>query len=154
MKKLAFIVLLILATVCCFPIDFRNTSWQMNQDQVIASEQDRAVSETSFSGQEQIVYKTYKDGFPCNIIYTLDNDKLHSASYSFKNDQSMQIFKQLSQELLGQYGKPSFQTESLVVWRLQDTEIALAHLPDKTCYVAYWEKAYFAQMNQLSKPGQ
>ncbi len=66
----------------------------------------------------------------------------------------MQLFNQFNQELLKQYGKPSFQTEKLVVWRLAKTEIALTHLPDNTCYVAYWEKAYFAKINQLAKSGQ
>lgn len=36
----------------------------------------------------------------------------------------------------------------LVGWRLERSEIALTLLTKNTCYVAFWEKAYFARMNR------
>jgi hypothetical protein len=40
-----------------------------------------------------------------------------------------------------------------VGWRLERTEVALTYLPNKTCYVAFWEKTYFARMNNLGPAG-
>ncbi|MCX5841389.1 MAG: hypothetical protein NTY16_08060 [Deltaproteobacteria bacterium] len=154
MKRTLTAVLFILAAISSSGLEFRNTSWQMNRDQVVASEQGCIVSEINVSGQQQIVYKAYVNGYAGNITYVLENDKLLSASYRFKNDHHMEIYNYMNAELLDRYGKPSMQTGKLVVWRLENTEIALAHLPDNTCYVAYWEKNYFAQMSQITKANQ
>jgi hypothetical protein len=52
-------------------------------------------------------------------------------------------------DLTKRNGMPSFERKELVGWRLEKTEIALTHLSDGTTYVAYWEKSYFARMNNL-----
>ena len=87
----------------------------MTRDDVVASELGRAVSETNFEGQQQIVYKTYINEFAGNITYMLENNRLLSASYSFKNDQAMQVFNLMNKELINKYGKPYFQSGKLVV---------------------------------------
>lgn len=144
-------ILFILSAFSASAVEFRNTTWQMSADQVIASEQGSTPSETRASGQVQLVYKTYMDGIAGAITYTLEDDRLVSASYSFKNDRALHVFTRMSKDLQNRHGKPAFQTAKLAVWRLEKTEIALTHLPDNTCYAAYWEKGYFAQMNQLSR---
>jgi hypothetical protein len=48
------------------------------------------------------------------------------------------------------HGAPSIQKESMLAWRLPRTEIALTWLPDKSCYIVYWEKEYFARINGLA----
>ena len=151
MKRTIAAILFILSTFACFALEFRNTSWQMTRENVIASELGRAISETNVEGQQQIVYRTHKNEFVGNITYMLEKNRLLSASYSFKNDKAMQVFNIMNKELANQYGKPYFQAGKLVVWRLEHTEIALTHLPDNTCYVAYWEKAYFALMNNKNE---
>jgi hypothetical protein len=144
-------ILFIFSTSASFGMDFRNTSWQMSRGDVIASEIGRPISETNVANQQEIVYTIFINDVAGKITYLLKNDRLLSASYSFKNDQSMQVFNIMNKELINKYGKPNFQSGKLVVWRLEKTEIALTHLPDNTCYVAYWEKAYFAQTNQMSE---
>jgi hypothetical protein len=38
----------------------------------------------------------------------------------------------------------------MLAWRLPRTEIALTWLPDRSCYVVYWQKEYFARINGLT----
>ncbi len=126
----------------------------MDREQVLASEKATVVSESIALGLRQIVCKIFVNGFTGSVTYMLENDKLISASVSFRNDRTMEMFNQMSKDLSNKHGKPAFQTGKLIVWRLPATEIALAHLPNNMCYVAYWEKGYFAQMNRMSWAGQ
>ena len=59
----------------------------------------------------------------------------------------------MKQDLVGRNGAPSFEKESLAGWRLDRSEIALAHLRDGTTHVSYWEKSYFARINSLTEAG-
>jgi hypothetical protein len=93
------------------------------------------------------------NGFPATITYLLENDKLLSASCTFKRDMDRKAFDRMKQDLIKQYGKPAFEKDNLVGWRPERTEIALAHLPDGTSYAAYWEKTYFARINNLGGSG-
>jgi hypothetical protein len=93
------------------------------------------------------------NGFPATITYLLENDKLLSASYTFKRDPDRKAFDFMKLDLTSRNGKPAFEKENLVGWRLERTEIALAHLPDGSSYAAYWEKAYFARINNLAGTG-
>ncbi len=144
---------LLLVGYASFALEFRNTSWLMSKEQVIASEKERVVSELNLSGQQQIVFRTIVYGFSATLTYLLENDKLLCASYNFRKDPTGKIFSRLSQELTTQYGEPVFEREDLAGWRLEKTEIALAHLPDGTCYAAYWEKTYFARLNSAAARG-
>ncbi len=125
----------------------------MTQEEVIASETGSVVSELSLPGQQQIVFRTVVNGFPATITYILENDRLLSASYTFKRDLDRKAFSSMKQDLASRNGKPAFEEENLVGWRLAKTEIALAYLPDGSSYVAYWEKAYFARINNLVETG-
>ena len=136
-----------------FALEFRNTSWLMSKEEVIASETGRIVSELSLPGQQQVVFRALVNGFPATITYLLENDKLLSASYTFKRDLERVAFDAMKRELTGANGKPTFEKPDLLGWRLQRTEIALAHLPDGTSYAAYWEKTYFARLNNLPGTG-
>jgi hypothetical protein len=138
-----------LVFLCCsvFALEFRKSSWMMTRDEVVASEPGRAVSEKAVQGRQQIVYRTAVGGIPATVTYTLENDRLLSASYTFKRDLARKAFDYMRQDLESQKGAPSFTGENLVGWRLENTEIALAHFSDGTSYVAYWEKEYFARMN-------
>jgi hypothetical protein len=152
--KKAFIALAFLfLSYSTFALEFRKTSWLMTREEVIASETGRVVSELSLPGQQQIVYRTLVNGFPATITYLLENDKLLSASYTFKKDSDRTAFDGMKRDLVRQYGKPVFEKENLVGWRPEKTEIALAHLPDGTTYAAYWEKTYFARINNLAGSG-
>jgi len=152
--KKAFIATILFFLSCSlFALEFRKTSWLMTKEEVIASESGRVVSELSLPGQQQIVFRTLVNGFPATITYLLENDKLLSASYTFKKDTDRTAFDGMKQDLVKQYGKPAFEQENLVGWRLEKTEIALAHLKDGTSYAAYWEKTYFARINNLAEPG-
>jgi hypothetical protein len=140
----------VLVFLCCtsFALEFRKSSWMMTRDEVVASEPGRVVSEKSDQGRQQIVYRTTVGGMPASVTYTLEKDRLLSASYTFKRDPSRKAFDFMRQDLVSQKGAPSFEGENLVGWRLEHTEIALAHFSDGTSYVAYWEKEYFARMNK------
>jgi hypothetical protein len=136
-----------------FALEFRKTSWLMTREEVIASEAGRVVSDLSLPGLQQIVFQTMVNGFPATITYLLENDKLLSASYTFKRDPDRKAFDFMKLDLTSRNGKPAFEKENLVGWRLERTEIALAHLPDGSSYAAYWEKAYFARINNLAGTG-
>jgi hypothetical protein len=153
LKKALFAVSLLFLAYGCFALEFRKTSWLMTKEEVIASETGRVVSVLSLPGQQQIVFRTLVNGFPATITYLLENDKLLSASYTFKRDMDRKAFDGMKLDLIKQYGKPAFEKENLVGWRPERTEIALAHLPDGTSYAAYWEKTYFARINSLAGSG-
>jgi hypothetical protein len=152
LKKAFFVTILLLVAFTSFALEFRNTSWLMSKEEVIASESGRVVSELSLPGQQQVVFRALVHGFPATITYILENDKLLSASYTFKRDVDLEAFNAMKEDLVSQNGPPAFEKENLAGWRLLKTEIALAHLKDGTSYVAYWEKAYFARINNLSTP--
>jgi hypothetical protein len=153
LKTIATMILLLSFPGLCFAAEFRDTHWSMSRDEVIASENGTPASETIAFGQRLIVYKVYAGVYAGEVTYMLLNDRLMAASMSFKNDRSLEMFNRISGELSRKHGKPEFQTATLIVWRLEDTEIALAHLPNNTCYAAYWEKGYFARINRLSWSG-
>jgi hypothetical protein len=153
LKRIVIALLFSFLAYGSFALEFRKSTWMMSRDEVIASESGRAVSETYQSGQQQIVFRTLVSGFPATIIYILENDKLLSGSCTFRRDKDSKAFAAMKQELTGQNGPPSFEKPNLVGWRLQRTEIALAHLPDGTSYAAYWEKEYFARINNLTGSG-
>ena len=153
MKRIVVPLAFFLLAYGSFALEFRKSSWLMTSDEVIASETARIVSETYQSGQQQIVFRTQVSGFPATITYILEKDKLLSASCTFTRDSSRKAFNAMLQDLIDQKGKPSFERDNLVGWRLERTEIALAHLPDGTSYAAYWEKEYFARINNLAGSG-
>jgi hypothetical protein len=122
----------------------------MSKDQVIASEGARLVSELDLKGnQQQVVFQSYLAGFPVTITYLLENNALLSASYTFRRDLDHAAWDAMKHDLQSRDGPPAFEQENLVGWRMPKTEIALAHLKDGTTYVAYWEKSYFARINNL-----
>jgi hypothetical protein len=151
LKRVVIVLALIALASSSYALEFRKTSWLMTKEEVIASETGRVVTVLSLPGQQQIVFRTLANGFPATITYILENDKLLSASYTFTRDLDRKAFDAMKQELIGQNGNPTFEKENIVGWRLEKTEIALAHLPDGTSYAAYWEKAYFARINNLAE---
>ena len=153
MKKTFTAFAFLILAFNAFALEFRNTSWLMTKEEVIASETGRIVSELNLPGQHQVVFRTLVNGFPATITYLLENDKLLSASCTFKRDLDRAAFDAMKQELTRKNGKPTFEKENLAGWRLPRTEIALAHLPDGTSYAAYWEKTYFARLNNLQGTG-
>jgi hypothetical protein len=153
LKRASVVFVFLFLAYSSFALEFRNTSWLMTKEEVIASESGGVVSELSLPGEQQIVFRTLVNGFPATITYLLENDKLLSASCTFKRDLGRKAFDSMKKDLIDQNGKPAFEKENLVGWRLERTEIALAHLPDGTSYAAYWEKAYFARINNLAETG-
>jgi hypothetical protein len=149
----ALISAALLAACSLFAADFRKASWLMTQDQVIASEDANIDSEMEFAGQLQLVFHTQVIGHSGAITYLLENNKLRSATCSFRNDEKRQVYAYMKDQLTGKYGDPSVQKGDMVGWRLERTEIALTYLPNKSCYVAFWEKAYFARINNLHPAG-
>ncbi|MGA2478602.1 MAG: hypothetical protein ABSG63_07625 [Spirochaetia bacterium] len=125
----------------------------MTRDEVIASEQGRVISEKVMPDQSEIVFRTQVGGMPATITYILENDKLLSGSYTFRRDISRKAFDFMRQDLVTQNGAPAFEKGDLVGWRLEKTEIALAHFADGTSYVAFWEKDYFRRMNKTAGMG-
>jgi hypothetical protein len=122
----------------------------MTRDEVVASEPGRVLSERVMPDQLQIVYKTLVNGIQATITYTLENDKLLSGSYTFRRDASRKAFDIMRQDLVTRNGAPAFERGDIVGWRLEKTEIALAHLSDGTSYVAFWEKEYFRRLNRMA----
>ncbi len=143
----------LLAACSVFAADFRQTSWLMTREQIIVAEGANAVSETDFAGQKEMVFRAQVTGHTAAVTYTLENNQLRAASYSFRNDDDRQVYLYMKDQLTGAYGKPTVQKGELVGWRLSRTEIALTYLPNKSCYVAFWEKAYFARINNLRPAG-
>jgi hypothetical protein len=143
----------LLAACSLFAADFRRASWLMTRDQVVASEDANVDSEMRFAGQVQLVFRTQMSGHSGAITYLLENNQLRSASYSFRGDEKRQVYAYMKDLLTGKYGTPSVVKGDMVGWRLERTEIALTYLPNKSCYAAFWEKAYFARINNLASSG-
>jgi hypothetical protein len=144
---------LVLAAYGAFAADFRRTSWLMTREQIIAAEDARVDSEMQFAGQQELVFRAQVNGHSGSITYLLEDNQLRAASYNFRNDENRQVYGFMRDLLTGKYGKPAIQKDEMVGWRLERTEIALTYLPNKSCYVAFWEKAYFARINNLSPAG-
>jgi hypothetical protein len=136
-----------------FAAEFRKTSWMMSEQQVSDSEDTRMVSALTLGGTRQLVFLTKVAGFSATVTYTLEDGKLLSASLSFQNDGDGAAFNAMKKDLVGKNGSPAFERAGLAGWRLERTEIALTRLPDGTTYVAFWEKAYFARINNLPAAG-
>jgi hypothetical protein len=136
-----------------FAAEFRNTTWMMTEQQVSDSEDTRMVSALTLGPTRQLVFVTKVGGFPATVTYMLENGKLLSASVAFFNDKNGAAFSFMKRDLVGKNGSPAFEKADLVGWRLEHTEIALRRLPDGTTYAAYWEKSYFARINNLSAAG-
>jgi len=145
---------LLLAAYGSFGADFRKASWLMTRDQVIASEDARVDSEREFAGQQQLVFRAQLNGHSGSVTYLLEDNQLRAASYNFRNDDDRQMYSYMKSFLTGAYGKPAIQKDQMVGWRLDRTEIALTYLPSKACYVAFWEKEYFARINNLDPSGE
>ncbi len=153
MRK-AFVILAFLSIAgSSFALEFRNTTWLMTKEEVVKSEPGLFVSELNLKGQQQIVFQALVNGFPATITYILENDQLISASYTFRKDLDRAAFDAMKQDLVGRDGSPTFEKENLLGWRLEGSEIALAHLRDSTTQVSYWEKSYFARINKLTETG-
>jgi hypothetical protein len=133
-----------------FASDFRKTSWLMSKEQVLASEDGTLVTERNIAGQQEVIYRARFEGYEGSVTYVLENDKLLAASYNYQKDDTRQVYGHMKESLTRQFGKPALQTDSLAVWRSERTEIALAYRAEKTCYVAFWEKGYFARINKLT----
>jgi hypothetical protein len=153
LKTVIAIGLLILACGSASALEFRQSSWMMSRAEVIASEQGRPVSVRDLPGQEEIVFQTSVAGIPVTITYILENDRLLSASYMFRRDPGRKAFEYMLRDLTSQKGSPAFSRADLVGWRLEKTEIALAHLADGASYAAFWEKDYFRRMNGTLEMG-
>jgi hypothetical protein len=130
--------------------DLRGASWLMSREQVRSVERGAPLSATDKNGSQQLVYKIFQDGKAGLLTYFFENNRLVSASYSFRNDQERALYETVRRTLAGQFGPPSLDSDSMVGWRLARTEIALTSLPDQTCYLVYWEKDYFAKINGLA----
>ncbi len=140
--------------VCCsaFSADFRSVSWMMTRDQVVDAERGAIVSERALSGQREILYQTTLNGYAGSLSYTLEDDRLVAAAYNFPGDYRAELFGSLKETLTRLYGPPSFQSDRLVGWRMNRTEVALAFVSGRVCHLSYWEKSYFARINDLSSP--
>jgi hypothetical protein len=122
----------------------------MTKEQVLASEDGSMVTERNTAGQQEVVYRARFEGYEGYVTYILENDKLLAASYDYEKDESRRVYSHMKEILTREFGKPALQTDRLVVWRSERTEIALAYRAEKTCYVAFWEKNYFARINRLT----
>jgi len=141
---------LVFLACSAFASDFRKTSWLMSKEQVQASEDGTLVTERNVAGQQEVIYRARFEGYEGSVIYVLENDKLLAATYSYQKDDTRQVYSHIKESLTRQFGAPSLQTDSLAVWRSERTEVALAYRAEKACYVAFWEKAYFARINNLT----
>ena len=150
MRRSITAIILVFLACSVFASDFRKTSWLMSKEQVQASEDGTFVTERNIAGQQEVIYRARLDGYEGSITYVLENDKLLAASYNYQKDDTRQVYSHMKESLTRQFGKPSLQTDSLAVWRSERTEIALAYRAEKTCYLAFWEKGYFARINKLT----
>jgi hypothetical protein len=150
MKTLLSLCVLLAVSVSSFAAEFRNAAWLMSKEEVVKSEPGLFVSELTLPGQQQIVFRALVNGMTAVITYILENDKLISASYTFRRDLERTAFDAMKKDLEGRNGGPAFEKENLLGWRLDRSEIALAYLRDRTTQVSYWEKSYFARMNKIT----
>jgi len=154
-RRIFVFVILVLCAAAqgAFAAEFRNATWLMSKEEVVKSEPGLFVSELNLPGQQQIVFRALVNGITAIITYILEDDKLISASYTFRRDLDRTAFDAMRKDLVGRNGDPAFEKENLAGWRLERSEIALAHLRDSTTQVSFWEKSYFARMNRLAETG-
>jgi hypothetical protein len=131
-------------------LDFRSASWLMNSEQVQSVEGGTPLSAVAKNGAETLVYRIYLGGKPGTLTYFFDTNMLVSGSYTFSGDKDLSIYASMKRNLVAQFGPPTVQTGSMAAWRLPRTEIALTSLPDRSCYIVYWEKNYFIKVNGLA----
>ena len=149
LRRLATVAVLLFVSLSALAFDFRSVSWMMSRDQVVAAEAGSIMSEHGFGGQQELLYQTSLNGYSGSLSYTLENDRLVAAAFSFPGDYHGELFQFLKGTLTSQYGPPTFQTDRLVGWRMSRTEIALAFVSGRVCHLSYWEKTYFARINGL-----
>jgi hypothetical protein len=149
-RKALFSLLVLVAAQSLAAADFRGTSWLMSRDEVAASEGTPGIPVADENGRQQVLFKTSVDGKSCSITYSFENDALVSASYSFRADLNREAYESMKKRITGGYGAPAMEKGDMLAWRLPRTEIALTWLPDKSCYVVYWQKEYFARINGLT----
>ncbi len=150
MRRVITAIIIVFLACSAFASDFRKTSWLMSREQVQASEDGRLVTERDIAGQQEVIYRARFEGYEGSVTYVLENDKLLSASYNYPKDDTRTVFSHMKESLTRQFGAPSLQTDSLAVWRSERTEVALTYRGEKACYVAFWEKGYFARINRLT----
>ena len=150
-KRTLVVLALFVITDSSFAQEFRNATWLMSKEEVVKSETWLFVSELNLPGHQQIVFQALVNGHTAAITYMLENDKLISASYTFRRDIDRAAFDAMRKDLIVRNGDPTFEKEDLMGWRLAQSEIALAHLRDNTTQVSYWEKSYFARINKLAE---
>ena len=150
MKRLALLPVFLFVSLSALAFDFRSVSWMMSRDQVVASENGSILSEHGFGGQQELLYQTSLNGYAGSLSYTLENDRLVAAAFSCPTDNHGELFRYLKGILTTQYGPPTFQSDRLIGWRMNRTEIALAFLSGRLCHLSYWEKSYFARINNLA----
>lgn len=90
--------------------NFRNTSWGMNQTQVVRLEGNPAVRENS-DGLDIIQYPEKILEMDCMIGYVFTDNKLAKARYSFlvkhvDNNQYFQDYRNIKDILIQKYGNP------------------------------------------------
>ena len=150
LKRPALMAAFLFVSLSALAFDFRSVSWMMSHDQVVASETGSILSDHGFGGQQELLYQTSLNGYAGSLSYTLERDHLVAAAFSFPTDYHGELFRYLKGTLTSQYGPPSFQSDRLIGWRMNRTEIALAFLSGRICHLSYWEKSYFARINNLS----
>jgi hypothetical protein len=150
LRKAIPAIFLVLLASSAFPSDFRKTSWLMSKEQVQASEDGTLITERNVAGQQEVIYRAQFEGYEGSVTYVLEDDKLLAATYNYPKDDTRQVYSHMKESLTRQFGAPSLQTDNLAVWRSERTEVALAYRTEKACYVAFWEKAYFARINNLT----
>jgi hypothetical protein len=127
--------------------DFRGISWLMTEDQVASVEGTNAVSEKDLPGQREVIYKGWVAGNWATITYLFENNALLSATYTIAADKDRAAYAAVKKEIARVSGAAALDKTDLAAWRLNRSEIALAHLADGTTYAALWEKSYFARLH-------
>ena len=111
-----------------FTFDFRNTSWFMSQEQVVASESDTQYTESdSEDGIHTVMYDVQVEESYGFLAYYFMDGKLVAGQYLLfgTEEEVAKIFEESVDFLKTKYGKPNDITESEANWYLERTRISL-----------------------------
>lgn len=100
--------------------DFRKTTWGMNHEEVMQSEENLSTFLEDYRTESELAFQGEASGIPCYILYEFTEDKLTNSVYwfnisdKFYDDKNNHIsdYSNLKEKLIGKYGNPSMDKQT------------------------------------------
>ncbi len=158
MKKCIFLVVFASIALSAFGFDFRQTSWNMSLQEVIASEVGLQYSIDSSNADPRrtaIQYHVVVNGFRGWLTYHFYNDKLVMATYQFLDSSDFLAYHSVRTSIEQKYGKPTSSSARGGMWQTDRTvlicEFQRSSDPESKgdiCLVYYFDRKYWISLGK------